>query len=199
MLCDLFVDSFYRGGVIALFQTLRIMFTFTYLSLFPMALFSSPTFGLGLNNLKFMRELELAAELGVDPGQYLSGQSSLHDSLVSHGPNQAPAIPAEYVEVRPVLCHPVVMNFPNIASQIPIDHSNVSVGTYMNRFWVNEDFFVPGNPVILYDAGESSAEGTAQSRLTSEFSFFRKMLQEFSAIGIVWEHRFVHHSRAYRA
>lgn len=47
--------------------------------------------------------------------------------------------------------------------------------------------------MILYDAGESNAEPVAQSRLGSNLSFFRPMLQEFNAIGIVWEHRFVYH------
>lgn len=87
----------------------------------------------------------------------------------------------------------MAVTIPNNTSQIPIDHFNSSVGTYNNRFWVNEEFFVPGSPVILYDAGESNAEPVAQSRLGSNLSFFRSMLQEFNAIGIVWEHRFVYH------
>lgn len=74
------------------------MFKFTCSSLFTLALFASPTLGLGLHNLKFMRQLQYAAELGLDPGQYLSDQASFH-SLISHGPNQAPATPAEYAEV----------------------------------------------------------------------------------------------------
>ncbi|KAH8429991.1 putative serine peptidase, family S28 [Aspergillus melleus] len=146
------------------------MFIFTYSSLFSLVLLSSPVLGLGLHNLEFTRQLDLAAELGIDPGQYLDDRSTFH-SLISHGPNQAPAVPAEYVE-------------------IPIDHYNLSVGTYNNRYWVNEEFFVPGSPVILYDAGESGAEATAQSRLMSDLSFFRRMLQDLQAIGIVWEHRY---------
>lgn len=72
--------------------------------------------------------------------------------------------------------------------QLPINHDDLSVGTYKNRYWVNDDYFEPGGPVILYDVGESNAEFSV-SQLTSDLTFLSKMLDEFKAIGIIWEHR----------
>jgi hypothetical protein len=43
----------------------------------------------------------------------------------------------------------------------------------------------------MYDAGETNAEPIAKSHLTSDQSFFKKILEELNAIGIIWEHRSV--------
>ena len=75
--------------------------------------------------------------------------------------------------------------------QIPIDHDDPSVGTYENRYWVSEKFFEPGSPVIMYDAGELNAQDLAALHLASDTSFFTRLLKEFNAMGIVWEHRSV--------
>lgn len=74
-------------------------------------------------------------------------------------------------------------------SKLPIDHNDSSIGTFMNRYWVNTDAYSSGGPVLLYDVGEADASYTAASFLTDNTTFFMQMLAEFSAVGIVWEHR----------
>lgn len=69
-----------------------------------------------------------------------------------------------------------------------IDHEDPSVGTYRNRFGVNEDFYISGSPIMVYDIGEATAEYSV-SLLTNSSSWLSLLLQEFNAMGIVWEHR----------
>ncbi|THC89650.1 hypothetical protein EYZ11_010895 [Aspergillus tanneri] len=52
------------------------------------------------------------------------------------------------------------------------------------------EYFVPGGPIILYDVGEANAQSIAQTHLSSNLSFFGELLQDFKAMGIVWEHRY---------
>ncbi|KAL2866908.1 putative serine peptidase, family S28 [Aspergillus lucknowensis] len=130
------------------------------------ALFFSCVAGLGLRS-DLAKALQLSAELGLNPDFVLKDRGSSRTSAAKFGQAE---IPAEYVS-------------------IPIDHDRPSHGTYQNRFWVNEAFYTPGGPIMVYDVGETNAEGSA-SHLTSSASFFRNLLQEFHAMGIVWEHRY---------
>lgn len=43
----------------------------------------------------------------------------------------------------------------------------------------------------MYDAGELNAQNLAALHLGSDTSFFTRLLKEFNAMGIVWEHRSV--------
>ncbi|KKK26401.1 hypothetical protein ARAM_002187 [Aspergillus rambellii] len=128
-------------------------------ALATVALLSSPGAGLRLRS-DFTRDLQLSAELGLDPDLLLKNRHVLHTLL-----EQPSTIPAEYVP-------------------IPIDHEDPHVVLYSGR------------PVFLYDAGESSAEPSLV-HLTSETSFFNSMIQEFNAIGILWEHRYYGQSLPY--
>lgn len=74
---------------------------------------------------------------------------------------------------------------------MPIDHTNSSVGTYKNRYWVQEEYYQQGGPVFIYDVGESTAESAAKVQLGNSTSMFVEMLAENGAMGIVWEHRSV--------
>ncbi|KAG0136168.1 serine carboxypeptidase S28-domain-containing protein [Tuber indicum] len=74
--------------------------------------------------------------------------------------------------------------------KLPLDHFGNHPGTFENRYWVLEEFYQPGNPVFIYDAGEGNAEPSVQDRLVHSASFFRQIVQEFNGIGIVWEHRY---------
>ena len=76
--------------------------------------------------------------------------------------------------------------------KIPIDHGDPSVGTYQNRYWVNDEYYQQGGPVIVYDVGEATAEASAKRHLGNSTSFLVEMLDQFGAIGIVWEHRYVY-------
>ncbi|KAE8385777.1 serine carboxypeptidase S28-domain-containing protein [Aspergillus alliaceus] len=138
---------------------------------------SGPAMGLGmLGGSKHMRDLKLAAELSLYPGS-LSNGKSIHSAL-PQAFTQKDSVTTEYIE-------------------IPIDHNNKSVGTYRNRFWVNDDYYEPGRPVIMYDAGEIEANTIAQSHLRSDASFFKQILAELHAIGIIWEHRYYGNSTPY--
>ncbi|PYH92963.1 hypothetical protein BO71DRAFT_455971 [Aspergillus ellipticus CBS 707.79] len=128
-----------------------------------------PIVGSRQGKIPFGRDLQLLAELGLSPDLRALGHNDLQ-LLVSHSAMSS-ALEAEYIT-------------------IPLDHDNVSAGTYQNRFWVNDEFFEPGKPIMLYDVGETNAEATAYAHLTSSLSFFKLMLEEFHAMGIVWEHRY---------
>jgi hypothetical protein len=43
----------------------------------------------------------------------------------------------------------------------------------------------------VYDVGEATAEAAAKQHLGNSTSFLVEMLEDFGAIGIVWEHRYV--------
>ena len=78
--------------------------------------------------------------------------------------------------------------------QIPIDHSNPSAGTYKNRYFVDDDFYKPGSPVLVYDVGEASITPAVVAQLTSS-SYWQQLLQEFNGLGIIWEHRWYGNSK----
>jgi hypothetical protein len=63
-------------------------------------------------------------------------------------------------------------------------------GTFNNRYWVSTAAYKLGGPVFLYDAGEADAAPNAVFRLSNETSFFKQLVDKFSGIGIVWEHRY---------
>lgn len=73
---------------------------------------------------------------------------------------------------------------------MPIDHWNSSVGTYQNRYWVDDKHYKPGGPVFVYDAGETSADVFVQSQFKKP-SILQQLLKEFHGMGIIWEHRYV--------
>ncbi|KAH8812723.1 serine carboxypeptidase S28-domain-containing protein [Xylogone sp. PMI_703] len=77
-----------------------------------------------------------------------------------------------------------------MAGLLPIDHENLSIGTYRNRFWVNDELYQPGGPVFIHDAGESNAERAAHTYLANGSSYLVDILKKFHGLGIVWEHRY---------
>ena len=52
----------------------------------------------------------------------------------------------------------------------PIDHNDLSLGTFHQRYWFTSEFYEPGGPIILMTPGEVAADG-------SSFSSFYSMLQ----------------------
>ncbi|KAJ5618679.1 hypothetical protein N7528_006790 [Penicillium herquei] len=115
----------------------------------------------------FRRDLKLMAEMGLDPDVMRAQKTSVH-SVVKESSDD---VVAEYVT-------------------LPIDHTDSSVGTYKNRYWVQDEYYEKGAPVFVYDVGESNAESTAQLQLGNSTSFFSSILQEHNGMGIVWEHRY---------
>lgn len=83
-------------------------------------------------------------------------------------------------------CHPLILS-----CQIPIDHNDSSIGTYQNRYWVNEEHYTSGGPVFVLDSGESTGDSLAEHILFNSSTFFGSVLEEFHGMGLVWEHRYV--------
>lgn len=79
------------------------------------------------------------------------------------------------------------MNTETVA--LPLDHWNASAGTFLNRFWVYDNKYQTGGPVILWDAGEGNAIEDVESA-DAEKSVFKQMLNEVKGIGVIWEHRY---------
>ena len=52
----------------------------------------------------------------------------------------------------------------------PIDHNDLSLGTFHQRYWFTSEFYEPGGPIILMTPGEVAADG-------SSFPSFYSMLQ----------------------
>ncbi|PYH47180.1 putative serine peptidase, family S28 [Aspergillus saccharolyticus JOP 1030-1] len=131
------------------------------------ALLPSCVVGQG-KKIPFGRDVQILAELGIEPDIDRPEHATVH-SAISH--SAMLTVKDEYIT-------------------IPIDHTNSSAGTYKNRFWVSDEFYQAGKPILVYDAGETDAASVAGAHLTSSLSFFRSTLQEFNAMGIVWEHRY---------
>ncbi|KAJ5834206.1 Peptidase S28 [Penicillium robsamsonii] len=122
----------------------------------------------GILTSAFKRDLRLSADLGIHPDDLLNQKTSVH-AIASAQVDRT--IEAEYIS-------------------LPIDHSNSSVGTYKNRYWVSEQHYKEGGPVFVYDGGEASAESGVPFTLGNSTSFFYQLVEEFGGIGIVWEHRY---------
>ncbi|KAL6238503.1 hypothetical protein BDW75DRAFT_227934 [Aspergillus navahoensis] len=133
------------------------------------ALLASSASGFGLRS-DLAKGLQVAAELGLDSDLLLKDSHAFRTATTQRTST-------------------------NIL-QLPIDHDNPAVGTFQNRYWVNDTFYEPGGPVFLYDVGEADGKPSA-AHLTSSVSFFPPLLQEFGAIGIVWEHRYYGDSLPY--
>lgn len=127
------------------------------------------------------RKLVEMAELGLYPdGTPMEGAGEDTMTTFSNpgAPPPPPEIQPEYVELP-------LDNFAKSKNQ---EYSYY--GTFNNRYWVNAASYQQGGPVFIYDAGEQDAEPGARNRLTSDGSFFKRMVDKYKGIGIVWEHRY---------
>ncbi|KAG2225593.1 hypothetical protein INT45_013704 [Circinella minor] len=68
----------------------------------------------------------------------------------------------------------------------PVDHSDISAGTFKHRYWANTDWYQAGGPVILYNAGEADAIGRAIYVTNSSMALLAEQLH---GVVIVMEHR----------
>lgn len=105
-------------------------------------------------------------------------------------PNGSPRTLSERVHGN----SPSVVEIPEEYVKIPLDHfakdKNYDYdGYFYNRFYVYEDGYKPGAPVFIWDVGEQSAEGVAQSRL-DKTNPFRQIVDKYNGLAIVWEHRY---------
>ncbi|CAO3636947.1 unnamed protein product [Cunninghamella echinulata] len=70
----------------------------------------------------------------------------------------------------------------------PLNHKNKQSTTFQQRYWVNQDYYQSGGPVILYNAGEYNAEPIVSSIFDD--TVFKLMAQKLNAMVIILEHRF---------
>ncbi|KAF2416033.1 peptidase S28 [Tothia fuscella] len=73
---------------------------------------------------------------------------------------------------------------------LPLDHFNKTAGTFENRYWVNEEFYKPGGPIFMFDAGEGDAEDAVGYLTHPTASILVQMAREFKGMALLWEHRF---------
>lgn len=57
---------------------------------------------------------------------------------------------------RPFESDSLGKKYPAFYFQQPIDHNDSSVGTFNQRYWVDDRFYRPGGPVFVLDGGETS-------------------------------------------
>ncbi|OAD79741.1 hypothetical protein PHYBLDRAFT_179228 [Phycomyces blakesleeanus NRRL 1555(-)] len=68
----------------------------------------------------------------------------------------------------------------------PIDHFDFESKTFKHRYWTNTDWYEPGGPVILYNAGEAPADERAIYVSNSSMATLARRLH---GIVVVMEHR----------
>ncbi|KAJ5238379.1 hypothetical protein N7468_002998 [Penicillium chermesinum] len=123
---------------------------------------------IALSMTTFRRDVQLLASMDIDPTLIIKHGLSTHALAEQHSSGE---FTAQTIE-------------------IPIDHTNQSVGTYQNRYWVSDQYYREGGPVFLYDVGETNASSPAKAYLGNSSSFLVEVLKEFGGMGIVWEHRY---------
>ncbi|ORX46098.1 hypothetical protein DM01DRAFT_1294103 [Hesseltinella vesiculosa] len=77
--------------------------------------------------------------------------------------------------------------------QQPLDHFNKSeTRTLKQRYWVNQQWYAKGGPVIFYNAGEAPADERSNFVLNSSMAL---VAQELQGVVVVLEHRMYGQSR----
>ncbi|OSC97649.1 peptidase S28 [Trametes coccinea BRFM310] len=70
-----------------------------------------------------------------------------------------------------------------------IDHDDPSLGTFKQRYWFNYQYYQPGGPVILMNAGEGDAS-PAVPYLLADLGIPGVLAKEFNGVAVLLEHRF---------
>jgi hypothetical protein len=83
---------------------------------------------------------------------------------------------------------------PSYNLSIPVDHFHNesryephSYQTFSNRYWINDEHYKPGGPVILYAAGEVSGDARIP---TLEHGIVDILAKNLNGLGVVLEHRY---------
>ena len=97
---------------------------------------------------------------------------------------------------------PETYPMPGYTMDLPVDHFNSSDHRlFQNRFWVNDEYYKPGGPVIVFDVGEGTATpAIVRALLTVKplpdqppiqlMSAAVRLAQEFNGVAIALEHRY---------
>jgi Serine carboxypeptidase S28 len=128
--------------------------------------------GFGLQSLALnhgvLRHNQLMSQMGYNPD----------GSPIPGGLRKRAADSSQYVPIQPSFV------------ELPLDHNDTSQGTFNNRYWVWDQWYKPGSPIFIFDAGEGNAEPGALYWLQDSTSAFADLVKKFQGIGIVWEHRY---------
>lgn len=124
--------------------------------------------------------------------------------VVYHGQPQMPETPetAGDLASRAASCwglypmgHPCPIR-PGTFDQL-IDHNNPSLGTFKQRYWVNDEHYAgPGSPIVLHGPNESDAD--RQVWYTANQTADGYLAQEIKGAAIVIEHRYYGDSSPYQ-
>lgn len=89
---------------------------------------------------------------------------------------------------------------PSYNFTMPVDHFDSSnKHTFANRYFVNDTYYQPGGPVILYDIGESGVSPDIAAEAFAEFnssiSAPIQLAKKLRGLVIGWEHRYYGYSQ----
>lgn len=95
--------------------------------------------------------------------------------------------PASFANIPPQ--QPEFLEFPERFFEQPIDHTDPSLGTFKQRYWVNTRHYVPGSggPVIILDSGETSGVDRLPYLDTGIVEI---LANATGGVGVVLEHRY---------
>lgn len=79
------------------------------------------------------------------------------------------------------------VTFPVFNFTQPLDHFVDTGHTFQQRFWVNDRYFQPGGPVIVFDGGEGSG---AERMAILDTGIVDILANATNGLGIVLEHRY---------
>lgn len=91
---------------------------------------------------------------------------------------------------------------PTYNISMPVDHFDTSNhDTFNNRYFVNDTYYSPGGPVILFDFGESGFSPISAAEFLAEWngttSACMRLAEELGGLVIGWEHRYYGYSQPY--
>jgi hypothetical protein len=94
------------------------------------------------------------------------------------------------------------MEIPDYNVSMPVDHFNSSdMRRFNNRYWVNDTYYRPGGPVILFDLGEIGISPWMVADMLGEWngslSATMRIAKALGGVAILWEHRYYGYSHPF--
>jgi hypothetical protein len=104
---------------------------------------------------------------------------------------------------RNIFTTPNQVNLPSVPGYnctMPVDHFNDSnTDTYLNPYFVNDTYYHPGGPVILFDFGEAGVSTYDLAIYLAEWngtdSTAMRLAAKLNGVVIGWEHRYYGYSQ----
>lgn len=166
-----------RGRCIVLCDLMRLTASFTCLSSLILATLASATTPTSPQHVNFWK-LEARARALEASRSVKTSPLALQDSTTGFtfqppGPQQ----------------HSDYSEFPEQFFEQPIDHTDLSQGTFKQRYWISTRHYVPGSggPVIVLDGGETSGEDRLPFLDTGIVEI---LTNATGGVGVVLEHRY---------